>query len=62
MFIPAKYKECYLVYLLNELAGNTAILFVSTCMNALRYLGNYIISRITLMLRNLGFEALAIHG
>lgn len=48
-----KYRECYLVYLLNEFAGQTSILFVSTCINALKT---------TLMLRNLGFEAITIHG
>ena len=32
-----KYRECYLVYLLNEFAGQTSILFVSTCINALKY-------------------------
>ena len=48
-----KYRECYLVYLLNELAGNTAILFVATCMGAVK---------LTLMLRNLGFAAITIHG
>jgi ATP-dependent RNA helicase DDX47/RRP3 len=53
VFIPMKFRECYLVYLLNELSGNTAILFVSTCMAALKF---------TLMLRNLGFEAITIHG
>lgn len=53
MFIPMKYRECYLVYLLNELAGNTAILFVATCMGAVQ---------LTLMLRNLGFGAITIHG
>lgn len=53
MFIPAKLKDCYLTYLLNELSGSTAIVFVSTCANA---------QRIALLLRNLGFPAIPIHG
>jgi len=31
LFIPDKYKETYLVYLLNEMAGDTVIVFVATC-------------------------------
>lgn len=52
-FIPAKLKDAHLAYLLNDLAGSTAIVFVSTCANA---------QRLALMLRNLGFAALPIHG
>ncbi|KAL4480750.1 hypothetical protein ABPG72_014525 [Tetrahymena utriculariae] len=52
-FIPAKHKDCYLVYSLNEFAGNTSIIFVQTCLNAIK---------LTLMLRNLGFSAVTIHG
>ncbi|CAM9679985.1 unnamed protein product, partial [Chrysoparadoxa australica] len=53
LFIPAKYKDCYLAYLLNEHAGQTAIVFVATCQSA---------SRVALMLRNLGFGATCLHG
>ncbi|CAK87937.1 unnamed protein product (macronuclear) [Paramecium tetraurelia] len=53
LFVPDKYKETYLVYLLNELAGLTSIVFVATCQMAIK---------ITLLLRNLGFQAIAIHG
>jgi ATP-dependent RNA helicase DDX47/RRP3 len=53
IFLPAKLKDCYLVWLLNELAGNTMIIFVSTCNTA---------QRLALMLRNLGFPAIPIHG
>lgn len=42
----AKSKDIYLVYTLNEFAGNLVIVFVSTCMNSIR---------VCLMLRNLGF-------
>jgi len=52
-FIPAKYKDCYLVYMLNELAGNSVIIFVATCLNC---------QKLTLMLRNLGFAAVPLHG
>lgn len=53
LFIPAKYKECYLVYILNEFAGQSAIVFTSTCASA---------QRVTIMLHNLGFQACALHG
>lgn len=53
IFLPAKLKDTYLTYLLNDLAGSTAIVFVSTCANA---------QRLALMLRNLGFPAIPIHG
>ncbi|KAK7506376.1 hypothetical protein BaRGS_00002488 [Batillaria attramentaria] len=53
MFIPAKYKDVYLVYILNELAGNSFMVFCSTCANT---------QRIALMLRNLGFTAIPLHG
>ncbi|KAI9332221.1 P-loop containing nucleoside triphosphate hydrolase protein [Obelidium mucronatum] len=53
LFFPFKHKECYLVYLLNELAGQTAIVFTLTCNTT---------QKLTLMLRNLGFEAVCLHG
>ncbi|KAL3079019.1 hypothetical protein niasHS_014801 [Heterodera schachtii] len=53
LFIPFKYKEAYLVYLLNEKAGNTAIVFVSTCASAVK---------LSLLLRHLGFGAISLHG
>ncbi|ELR24282.1 DEAD (AspGlu-Ala-Asp) box polypeptide 47 isoform 3, putative, partial [Acanthamoeba castellanii str. Neff] len=53
VFVPEKFKDCYLVYLLNEFVGNSIIVFVATCNTA---------QRVALMLRNLGFEALPIHG
>ena len=52
-FVPAKYKDCYLVYLLNELSGLHSIVFLSTCQNT---------QRVTLMLRNLGFSVTCLHG
>uniref|UniRef100_A0A3P9K921 Probable ATP-dependent RNA helicase DDX47 n=1 Tax=Oryzias latipes TaxID=8090 RepID=A0A3P9K921_ORYLA len=53
VFIPAKYKDCYLVSILNELAGNSFMIFCSTCNNA---------QRVALMLRNLGITAIPLHG
>jgi ATP-dependent RNA helicase DDX47/RRP3 len=53
LFIPAKYKDCYLVYVLNEFAGNSTIIFTTTCNSAMR---------VSLILRNLGFGAIPLHG
>jgi len=53
LFIPAKYKDCYLTYLINEHAGQSILVFGATCNN---------VQRLTLMLRNLGFPAVSLHG
>lgn len=53
LFLPAKWKDCYLTYILDEYKGQSTIIFVATCNNALR---------VTLTLRNLGFEAVCLHG
>ncbi|EDO33593.1 predicted protein [Nematostella vectensis] len=53
LFIPSKFKDCYLVYVLNELAGNSFMVFCGTCNN---------VQRVTLMLRNLGLDAVPLHG
>jgi len=53
VFCAAKYKDVYLTYILNELAGNTAIIFTATCEHA---------QRVALLLRNLGFAAIPLHG
>ena len=53
LFIPAKYKDCYLAHVLNEFNGQSIIIFAATCNNALR---------VTLLLRNLGFDAVCLHG
>ena len=52
-FLPAKHKDCYLVYVCNELAGNTAIIFTATCATT---------QRLALLLRALGFSAVPLHG
>lgn len=46
-------QDCYLVSILNELAGNSFIIFCSTCNNA---------QRLALLLRNLGITAIPLHG
>lgn len=53
IFLPSKFKDVYLVYMLNELAGNSFIIFCSTCANT---------QRVSFMLRNLGFTAIPLHG
>lgn len=53
LFIPAKWKDCYLAYVLDEFKGQSVIIFVATCNNALR---------VALLLRNLGFDAVCLHG
>jgi ATP-dependent RNA helicase DDX47/RRP3 len=53
LFIPAKYKDCYLTYLVNEHAGQSMLIFGATCNN---------VQRLALMLRNLGFPAICLHG
>ncbi|XP_063727116.1 probable ATP-dependent RNA helicase DDX47 [Symsagittifera roscoffensis] len=53
LFIPSKYKDCYLVYLVNELQGQSVIIFCATCANT---------QRVALLLRNLGFTAIPLHG
>ena len=53
LFVPAKHKDAYLAFVMNELAGSTAMVFTRTC-EATR--------RLALVLRNLGFEAIPISG
>ncbi|RHZ44451.1 hypothetical protein Glove_724g10 [Diversispora epigaea] len=53
LFFPFKYKDCYLIYLCNELAGNTIIIFTRTCNDT---------QRLALILRNLGFPAIPLSG
>uniref|UniRef100_T1JH31 RNA helicase n=1 Tax=Strigamia maritima TaxID=126957 RepID=T1JH31_STRMM len=53
LWTPAKLKDVYLVHILNELAGNSFIIFSSTCNTT---------TRIAIMLRKLGFSAIPLHG
>jgi ATP-dependent RNA helicase DDX47/RRP3 len=36
LFIPAKYKDCYVAYIVDEFKGQSVIIFVATCNNAQR--------------------------
>ncbi|XP_045478280.1 probable ATP-dependent RNA helicase DDX47 [Harmonia axyridis] len=53
IFVPMKLKDVYLVHMLNEMAGNSFMIFCATCNNTLRT---------ALMLRNLGFGVVPLHG
>jgi len=53
LFVPALQKDCYLAYVLNEYAGNSIMVFAATCLGC---------QRMTLMLRNLGFKTVPLHG
>ena len=46
-------QDCYLAYVLTELAKSTVMIFTRTCDNT---------RKIALALRNLGFGAIPIHG
>ncbi|KAL0350579.1 UNVERIFIED_CONTAM: DEAD-box ATP-dependent RNA helicase 10 [Sesamum radiatum] len=52
-FVPAKYKECYLVYILTEMSGTTSMVFTRTCDAT---------TLLAYILRNLGFRAIPING
>jgi ATP-dependent RNA helicase DDX47/RRP3 len=53
LFFPHKHKDFYLVYMLNELAGQTAIIFTCTVNET---------HRLAILLRLLGFGAIPLHG
>jgi ATP-dependent RNA helicase DDX47/RRP3 len=53
LFFPLKYKDTYLVYLLNDMPGQSCIVFARTCND---------VQRLAFMLRALGFKAVPIHG
>lgn len=53
LFFPHKYKDIYLVYLLNEFAGQSAIVFTRTVHET---------QRLAFLLRALGFGAIPLHG
>ncbi|CAJ2657868.1 DEAD-box ATP-dependent RNA helicase 10-like [Trifolium pratense] len=52
-FVPAKHKNCYLVYILIEMTGSTAMVFTRTC-DSSRLLAS--------ILTKLGLKAIAING
>jgi ATP-dependent RNA helicase DDX47/RRP3 len=53
LFVPAKYKDCYLVYILNDIQSQQCIVFTDTVLNA---------QRVAITLRTLGFKAVPLHG
>ena len=53
IFIPEKYKETYLAYILNQHIGKTIIVFVEKVLDSMQ---------ITFILRHLGFQAISING
>lgn len=53
LFLPHKHKDVYLVYLLNEFAGQSAIVFTRTVNET---------QRLAILLRSLGFSAIPLHG
>lgn len=52
-FLPAKHKDCYLVYILSETSGNTSMVFTRTREST---------RLISLILRNLGLKAVPLCG
>jgi len=53
MFMPEQRKECYLVSVVNELQGNSFMIFTSTCNKT---------SLIARLLKRLGYDSLPLHG
>ncbi|XP_010922176.1 DEAD-box ATP-dependent RNA helicase 10 [Elaeis guineensis] len=50
---PAKFKDCYLVYILTEMSGSTSMVFTRTCEST---------RLLSVILRNLGLKAIPISG
>lgn len=53
LFIPHMHKDTYLIYLCNEFAGQTIIIFTRTVLET---------QRIAILLRTLGMGAIPLHG
>jgi len=53
LFFPHQYKDTYLVFLLNEMPGQSCIVFTRTCSET---------QRLSFLLRSLGFKAIPING
>jgi ATP-dependent RNA helicase DDX47/RRP3 len=53
IFVPHKHKDLYLIHILNELAGQTGMIFTRTVNEA---------QRVSILLKKLGFSAIPIHG
>jgi ATP-dependent RNA helicase DDX47/RRP3 len=53
LFLPAQYKDTYLIHLLSKFMGNSIIIFTDTTANA---------TKLTLMLSKLSYSAVALFG
>lgn len=53
LFIPHMHKDTYLIYLCNEFAGKTIIIFTRTVLES---------QRVSILLRTLGMGAIPLHG
>ncbi|XP_014215954.1 probable ATP-dependent RNA helicase DDX47 [Copidosoma floridanum] len=53
IFIPARLKDVYLTYILQQLSGNNIIVFCNTCDETMR---------VALLMNNLGFMTVALYG
>ncbi|KAI0409029.1 DEAD-domain-containing protein [Xylaria palmicola] len=53
LFIPHAFKDVYLIYLLNEFAGRSTIIFTRTVYEA---------QRLSILIRQLGFKGIPLHG
>ncbi|KAJ8607682.1 hypothetical protein CTAYLR_007297 [Chrysophaeum taylorii] len=53
LFVPAKFKDCYLAEILSAHAGELALVFAATCSGA---------TKLALALRRLDFSAVCLHG
>jgi len=53
LFVPFMHKDTYLVYLINEYAGQTILVFARTVVET---------NRLSLLLRELGFKAIPLNG
>lgn len=71
LFVPLIQKDVHLVYLANELASNSIIVFTRTVHDAQRYAYSieflhivyaYPSCRLSIVLRTLGFPAVPLHG
>ena len=70
LFVPLTQKDVHLIYLANELASSSIIVFTRTVHDAQRYTAsNFPISlniypscRLSIILRTLGFPAVPLHG
>jgi ATP-dependent RNA helicase DDX47/RRP3 len=53
IFVPHQHKDTYLIYLLNEFSGKSAIVFTRTVNET---------QRLSILIRTLGFGAIPLHG